>query len=233
MQVVILAGGLGTRIRSVTAACPKSLIPVAGKPFVEHQFVLLRRHHLTNVLFCIGHQGDQIRAHVGDGSRFGLRVSYAEEEPGHLLGTGGALVNALPKLQGEFLVLYGDSYLPTDYAEVVRTFRDSGLRAMMTVFKNDGKWDRSNVRVAKNMVVFYAKTAEPGEADCIDYGLSAFRRSVIEDYSLEELPLDLARVQAELVTHHEMGALMVSERFYEVGSPTGLEELNRVLGDNP
>lgn len=229
MQVVILAGGLGTRLRAVDPARPKILMPVAGRPFVEHQFELLKSHGLTDVLLCIGHLGEQVEAHVGDGSRWGMRVEYSMDRPDRLLGTGGALVNALPKLRDEFLVLYGDSYLPTDFAAVVRHFQSHSQRALMTVYRNEGKWDASNTRVEGGLVVFYSKKARPGEADCIDYGLSAFRRSVIEAYREEPMPLDLARVQVELVARREMGAYVVRERFYEIGKPEGLAELDRHL----
>jgi NDP-sugar pyrophosphorylase family protein len=229
MQTVILAGGLGTRLREVDPTRPKVLMPVAGRPFIEHQFALLKRHGLRDVLLCVGHLGEQVEAHVGDGSRWNLRVQYARENPRELMGTGGALVQALPQLQEEFLVLYGDSYLPTDYAAVVDFYRTCGCRGLMTVFKNDGRWDKSNVRVEGSMVVFYSKSAKPGEADAIDYGLSAFRRSVIEAYAAEPMPLDLARVQSEMVARREMAAYVVRERFYEIGKPEGLAELDALL----
>jgi NDP-sugar pyrophosphorylase family protein len=160
-----------------------------------------------------------------------MRVSYAHEDPVKLLGTGGALVNALPQLREEFLVMYGDSYLPTDYAKLVAWFHEKKLRALMSVYRNEGKWDKSNVRVEGSLVVYYSKSAQAGEADHIDYGLSAFRRSVIEAYQAAERPLDLARIQMDLVARREMGAYVVRERFYEIGKPEGLAELNNYLGN--
>ncbi len=229
MQVVILAGGLGTRLRSVAPDTPKALVPVAGEPFIERQFELLKKNGLKEVLLCIGFQGDQIERHVGDGSRFGMRVKYSYEDPKALLGTGGALLNALPLLAESFFVLYGDSYLPTDYVAVIRAFEACRRPAMMTVYRNEGKWDKSNVRLEGDMIVFYSKAAGPGEADCIDYGLSAFRKSVIQAYAGVTLPLDMAHVQADLVRRGEMAAYVVRERFYEIGKPEGLAELESVL----
>lgn len=229
MQVVILAGGLGTRLRAVAPDVPKALVPVAGKPFVDRQLELLARHDLRDVLLCVGHMADQIEAHLGDGSRLGFRIRYSYEDPGSLLGTGGALLNAVPHLAESFLVMYGDSYLPTDYSAVVRAFRDGRKRAMMCVFRNEGKWDKSNVRVSGGLVTFYSKAARPGEASYIDYGLSAYRRSVIQGYRGATLPLDLARVQADLVRRGEMSAFEVKDRFYEIGKPEGLEELDEAL----
>jgi NDP-sugar pyrophosphorylase family protein len=229
MQVVILAGGLGTRLQAVAGGRPKALVPVANRPFIDHQFALLRRHGLRDIILCVGYLGEMIEAHVGDGSAFDLRVRYAREDPAWLLGTGGALLNALPLLAEEFLVLYGDAYLPADYRAVIRTFRARRNRVLMCVYRNEGRWDQSNVRVSDDRVVFYSKTAGPGEADCIDYGLSAYHRSVIEAYRREPLPLDLARVQQECVARGELGAFVVPERFYEIGKPEGLAELDALL----
>lgn len=229
--MAILAGGLGTRLRSVAADIPKSLVPVAGKPFIENQLALLRRHGIARVLLCVGHLGGAIERHVRDGSAFGVEVSYSREEEGSLMGTGGALVNALPLLEDMFLTLYGDSYLPTDYGAVVRAAARDRTRAMMCVYRNNGKWDPSNVRIAGGMVSFYAKGVRPGEADCIDYGLSAFPRSVIASYAAAAMPLDLARVQGELVRAGQMRAFEVAERFYEIGKPEGLAELDDLLAE--
>lgn len=229
MQVVILAGGLGTRLRSVAAGTPKSLVPVAGRPFIDHQLDLLARHDLRDVLLCVGHLGEMIEDHVGEGSRFGLAVRYSREDPGTLLGTGGALLKALPQLDRTFLVLYGDAYLPTDYRAVVRAFEAGPDPVMMCVYRNENRWDRSNVRVAGDRVVFYSKSAGSGAADCIDYGLSAYRRSVLEAFADAALPLDLALVQQEMVRRGAMGAFVVRDRFYEIGKPEGLAELDALL----
>jgi NDP-sugar pyrophosphorylase family protein len=132
-------------------------------------------------------------------------------------------------LEDEFLVLYGDSYLPTDYAAIVRAFRESGCPALMSVYRNQGRWDRSNVRVADGRVVFYSKSAEAAEVDCIDYGLSAYRRHVLEALRGTPLPLDLAALQRDLVARGEMAAHVVPDRFYEIGKPEGLAEVDRLL----
>lgn len=230
MQVVILAGGLGTRLRSVAPDLPKSLVPVAGRPFVEHQFDLLRKNGLQDVLLCVGFHGDRVQKHVGDGSAFGMRVRYSYEDPAQLLGTGGALLNALPHLREMFFVLYGDSYLPTDYQAVLRAFESSDRPAMMCVYRNEGQWDSSNVKVEGGTVVFYSKAAAVGEANYIDYGLSAYRKSVIQLYAGVTLPLDLGRMQEDLVRRGEVAAFEVKERFYEIGKPEGLAELEALLG---
>lgn len=229
MQMVILAGGLGTRLRSVAPDTPKILVPVAGRPFVEHQFALLRRCGIERVLLCVGHLGDRVEAAIGNGARWGMQVSYAHEDPARLLGTGGALLNALPQLEPMFLVMYGDSYLPVDYAAFARWFTGTTYDAAMTVFRNEGRWDPSNTRIEGDRVVFYSKKAAPGEAPYIDYGLSAYRRGTLERYQGQPLPLDLAKVQGDLVQAGRLGAFEVHERFYEVGKPEGWAELDEKL----
>jgi MurNAc alpha-1-phosphate uridylyltransferase len=220
---------LGTRLRTVAPNTPKALVPVAGRPFVEHQFDLLRPQGFTRILMCVGVGAEAIIAHVGDGRGFGMQVSYSREDPARLLGTGGALVNALPLLDKELLVLYGDSYLPTDYGVIAASFRRIGRPALMSVYRNLGLWDKSNTRVEGDSVVFYSKAAGPGEADCIDYGLSGFRRTVIEAARALPMPLDLARIQQDLVRRGAMGACVVPDRFYEIGKPDGLAELDALL----
>ena len=233
MQVVILAGGSGTRMKSVAGSVPKVLIPVAGRPFIEHQFALLMQSGIRDVLLCVGHLGQLIEDHVGDGSRWGLHVQYAREDPAHLLGTGGALVNALPHLQASFVVMYGDSFLPVDYASFMNAFEQCRQPAMMSVFRNQGRWDHSNTRVAEGQVVFYDKRAAAGTAEFIDYGLTAFRREVIQRYASRPMPLDMAVILQELVKHKTLAAWEAPRRFYEIGKPEGLVELEQFLATLP
>lgn len=229
MQVVILAGGLGTRLKTVAGNLPKALIPVAGRPFIEHQLELLQKNRIADVLLCIGYKGEMIEEHLGDGAAFGLKISYSRESPGKLLGTGGALINAFPRLHEKFMVLYGDSYLPTDYAKVIRAFDEIQALALMCVYRNENKWDPSNVKIEGNSVVFYSKKTSGEKFDYIDYGLSVYKKSVIEQYLNERLPLDLAKVQEDLVAKRQMTAYVVTERFYEIGKPAGLAELGKML----
>jgi NDP-sugar pyrophosphorylase family protein len=190
---------------------------------------MFKRQSLGQILFCTGYLGEMIESYVGDGSKFGVVASYSREAPESLLGTGGALVNALPLLAPEFLVVYGDSYLPTDFRAFMKWSRLSGFPAVMTVFRNAGQWDKSNVRVEGSQVALYSKKAAAGECDFIDYGLSYFKREVIEAYSGAMLPLDLGLVQEQLVAKRSLGAFEVHERFYEVGRPEGVEELGAYL----
>src|SRR5258708_7251307 len=123
LPVAILAGGLATRLRPVTEKIPKLLVEVAGEPFFSHQLRLLKQAGLTRIVLCVGHLGEQIVALYGDGAKWGVQIDYAFDGP-KLLGTGGALIRALPKLGEAFYVLYGDSYLSIDYRTVGKAFQD-------------------------------------------------------------------------------------------------------------
>jgi NDP-sugar pyrophosphorylase family protein len=227
MQVVILAGGLGTRLGPLTADLPKPLVPVNGKPFLAHVFALLKQHGLTRSLVLHGYQGHKLEDAFGNGSQLGVEVSY-RHDGSHLLGTGGALRNALDLLDREFLVLYGDTYLDIDYRAVVSAFRDSGKPSLMTVLRNQGRWDTSNVIFRDGQLLAYDKHNRVPEMEYIDYGLACLRRDVVEELPANQVS-DLAHLYSRLVREGRMGGFEVSRRFYEIGTPQGLVETERYL----
>jgi len=227
IPVAILAGGLATRLRPITEKIPKSLIPVAGKPFLAHQLELLRSRGIRRVVLCVGHLGEMIQRQFGDGKVFGLQLEYSFDGP-KLLGTGGAIKNALPLLGMDFFVLYGDSYLPIQYRPVAEFFRRSGKLGCMTVYRNEGRYDTSNVVFRDGNVVVYDKKNRLPEMRHIDYGLSLFQATVFNAYPAD-LPFDLAEVMGKLVQEEQLAGYEVRERFYEIGSPAGLNELETLL----
>jgi len=224
LPVAILAGGLATRLGSVTAKTPKSLVEVAGKPFVVHQLALLRAAGLRKVVLCVAHFSEQIEAVLGDGHAYGVDIVYSRDR---LQGTGGAVRDALPALGEAFFVLYGDSYLRCDDDAIARAFLASGKLGLMTVFRNEGRYDASNVRFRDGRILLYDKT--PGLADMthIDFGLGAFSARAFAGAAAG--PLDLAAVYRDLLARDELTGYEVSERFYEIGSAPGLEETRRLL----
>jgi NDP-sugar pyrophosphorylase family protein len=225
--LALLAGGLATRMRPATERIPKSMLPVAGEPFVAHQLRLVARQGIAEVVICAGHLGEQIADFVGDGAQFGLDVRYSWDGP-NLLGTGGALRRALPLLGERFLVMYGDSLLPTRFAPVWAAFRRLHMPALMTVFRNEGRWDTSNVEFSEGVIRAYDKLARTPRMRHIDYGLSALAAASLaaqpegEAFDLADFYRDLAR--AGLLAGYE-----VAERFYEIGSPKGLAETGTFL----
>ena len=229
MQAVVLAGGLGTRMHPHTEKIPKSMLEVAGRPFVDWQLELLARSGIRDVVLCIAHLGELIRAHVGDGSRHGISVRYAVEEPGQLMGTAGALRAALPLLAPRFLVTYGDSYLSFDYGEPVRLLeRHADCDGVMAIYRNAGRFEPSNVATDGGWVLRYRKSSSDPDLDHIDYGATALRREVIEALP-PGAPLGLDRVQEDLATRRRLRALVVRERFFEIGSPAGWADLDKHL----
>jgi NDP-sugar pyrophosphorylase family protein len=233
LQCVILAGGLGTRMRPLTETIPKALVPVLGTPFADWQLALLAEQGVERVVYCTGYRGEMLRAHVGDGSRFGLRVAWSDEGD-RLLGTAGAIRLALDRavLDGAFFVLYGDSYLPASFAGAEAAWRGSGAPALMTVLRNDGRWDRSNCVYRDGRVVLYDKRAGAERAAgmrWIDYGLSVLTGEVVAGRVPAGEVADLADLQHDLSRASRLAGLEVSERFYEAGSATGLRDLEEYL----
>lgn len=229
LPVAILAGGLATRLRPITERIPKAMVQVRGEPFVFHQLRLLRRHGVDRAVFCLGYRGEQVVEAVGDGSRFGLRVEYSFDWP-TLLGTAGALKTALPLLGSDFFVLYGDSYLDCGYADIERTYRQAAKLALMTVFRNDGQWDTSNVEFAGGRIIAYSKTHRTDRMRHIDYGLGILSAALL-DAVPSDRPTDLAALYERLAAADALAAFEVAQRFYEVGSFDGLEELEQFLGE--
>jgi len=227
LPVVILAGGLAIRLRPITGKIPKALVEVAGRPFLEHQIDLLKRNAITDVILCVGYLGEMIEQRYGDGKTLGVHLRYSYDSP-KLLGTGGAIKKSLPLLPDAFFVLYGDSYLPVDYQSVAAAFQDAGKPALMTVFANADAWDTSNVWFDDGRIRLYSKRERLKEMRFIDYGLMICTRELF-DGSPDEVPFDLADTLEDLSRRGQLAGYEVNQRFYEIGSPAGLAELDRVL----
>jgi N-acetyl-alpha-D-muramate 1-phosphate uridylyltransferase len=230
LPVAILAGGVATRLGSLAKGTPKALIEVAGRPFAAHQLELLKKNGIEKVVFCVGHLGDRIEAVLGDGSDFGLKAIYTFDGP-QLLGTGGALRQALPLLGRSFFVLYGDSYLDCDYAKIEAHFAASGKLGLMTLFHNRDRWDRSNVVFREGVISRYDKTRSTADMEYIDYGLGILRAEAVQVYPAGTR-LDLETVYQALIARGLLAGFVATRRFYEIGSLQGLEETRRHLARN-
>jgi NDP-sugar pyrophosphorylase family protein len=232
LQVVILAGGLATRMRARFPETPKILLPVGGRPFLDLQVENLVRRGASRLLLCIAHLGDQVRAHVAR-ARFPIPITLTEEGP-RLVGTGGALRAALRAglLDERFVVGFGDSYLPANLDGLMARHAEAGGHLTMTVFRNDDWRIPSNCLVADGRVRWYEKvralSERPAGARWIDYGLTAMERSFVSSWEHED-PLDLATPLTESVRRGEVAAHEVFARFHEIGSPEGLAMLEDAL----
>ena len=227
LPVAILCGGLGTRLLPLTEALPKSLVPVNGEPFLAHQLRLLKRRGVSRVVLLTGHLGEPIRAFAGDGGRFGLSVAVSPDGPVPL-GTAGAVRRALPLLGPAFFVLYGDSYLTCDHEAVGRSFEEAGRLALMTVYRNDGRFVPSNAEFDGGRLLSYDKERPSPGSRHVDYGLGVFRREAFEAGPADGAG-DLADLYRALLAAGQLAAREVPGRFFEAGSIEGLAELEAFL----
>ncbi|MBI2217416.1 MAG: NTP transferase domain-containing protein [Candidatus Rokubacteria bacterium] len=227
MQAVILAGGLGTRLSTLTGDRPKSLVPVLGRPFLDYQLALLDSHGVTDVVLCVGHLAAQIREHVGNGSRFGVRVRLSDEGE-RRLGTGGALRWAEALLDDAFLVLFGDSYLVLDYRAVMASLLASDRLGLMVVRRNDDGYESSDVVVDDGFVAAYGRDRSGPRMVYINYGLSALRRRALLSLA-RGAACSLQELYRPLIEARQLLAYEVHDHYYEIGSPRGLADLEQWL----
>lgn len=222
-QIVVLAGGKATRLYPLTKDQPKSLIPINGISFIAHQIQLFKRNNISEIVLCVGTFSDKIIKYLGDGSKFGVSIKYSVEESSQLLGTLGALRKAYDLLNEHFFVIWGDSYLETDYSKVLEAFLKSGKLGLMTAYKNANKIEPSNMSVRDNMVIDYDKRKNHN-FEYIDYGLSIFRKKAL-DFFQQNHNLDLADLNIKLISLNQLAAFVVHDRYYEIGSFQGIGEL--------
>jgi NDP-sugar pyrophosphorylase family protein len=228
LPIAILAGGLATRLGFLSKDTPKSLIPINGDPFIFHQLKLLKKNGAEKIVLCLGHMGDKIKKAVGDGKNFGLKICYSYDGP-VLLGTGGAIVNALPLLSDLFMIMYGDSYLDINLNDVAKEFMYSGKPGLMTVYKNQNLYDKSNVIYNNGIIELYRKNIADEKMDYVDYGISCFNKNVFTKKG--KIKFDLSEILTELSILNELAGYEVNKRFYEIGSESGIAELENFLSN--
>jgi len=219
-EIAILAGGLATRLKPVTETIPKSLIEVAGKPFIYHQLRLLQSKGIKKAVICAGYLGEQIKDYVRNGDEYGIQVEYSFDG-NKLLGTGGAIKNSLKFFKSNFFILYGDSYLDAEFKDINEYF-------LMTVLKNDGMWDKSNIEFEKGEILVYDKKVSSDKMKYIDYGLGILSKEAFKDFENKEV-FDLEEVYKDLLNKKQLAGFEVKERFYEIGSFAGLEDTEKYL----
>jgi NDP-sugar pyrophosphorylase family protein len=222
VPVALLAGGLATRLHPITATIPKALVEVAGRPFIDHQLALIRHKGVRRVVLCLGNLGEQVEHHLGSGTAYGLELTYSHDGP-QLLGTGGALRRAASLLGDVFWVMYGDSYMDIDYSAVLGHFQRCASLGLMTVLRNDNRWDRSNVVFRDGRLLRYDKRLVSPQMHHIDYGVALLRREALARLAPEQAS-DLADLYRTLVADGQMIGYEVTQRFYEIGTPAALEE---------
>ena len=227
MQTVIICGGLATRLKKLSKNTPKSMIKIKGKPFLEYQLEDLKRQNVKDILLCVGHLSEHIQDYFKDGEKFGLNLTYSHDGD-KALGAIGSIKNAEEKLEDVFFTLYGDSYVFLNYKELYNHFNRQNQNAMMTVFQNNNKYDKSNIILNReNMILQYSGEKKP-EMIYIDYGVSIFRKKVFDQipkdtfYSTKDL-------YTNLVNQKQLQGYKVKKRFYHIGTPEALNEFSKFI----
>ena len=224
LPLAILAGGLGKRLGRKTIHNPKALMDVAGKPFISRQLTYLSNQGFKNIVICTAHLGKKIKDYVGNGSKYNLNVLYSDD--GNMaLGTGGSIKKASKILDKDFFVLYGDSFLPVNFSLIEKAFFNEKKPALMTILKNQGKWDKSNTYF-ENKCIVYNKKNPKVNMNYIDYGVSVVNNSIFEGFPDHE-NFDIAEVFEKLSKSKQLAGFEVKERFYEIGSVKGLNDTIR------
>ena len=230
IPIAIIAGGLGTRLGSISANKPKSLVEINGKPFIDWQISLLKKQEISQIVMCVSHKAEMIMDYVGNGSRYGLEIEYSFDNP-VLNGTGSALRNAVPLLGEKFIVLYGDSYLPVDLFKITQAFVENKYTAMMTIYKNNSEYDISNVKYLADGSIYYKKNSLNEEFNYIDYGLNFFTSEIFSNFQGTNF-LDISEIFEALSEKKLLVSYEVYDRFFEIGSHQGIHDLSKYLKEN-
>ena len=227
LPLVVLAGGFGTRLGSLTENIPKCLIKIRGRAFVDWQIDSFIMNGISEIVFCVSHKSEMVQDYLGDGSKYGIRIQYSVDGIMQL-GTGGAIVKALPMLGENFGVIYGDSYLPIRFKEVEDSFLDRNFLCLMTVYKNQELLDASNIEFLDGHIKEYRKNSKNPRMLHIDYGLMYFKGKAFKRYQSGEY-LDLTNIFNDMVASNEIAGFEVHKRFYEVGSLKGIDSLSEYI----
>jgi NDP-sugar pyrophosphorylase family protein len=233
MQGVILAGGLGTRLRPITEKVPKVMVSVNGHPFIICLLKLLQQNGITEVVLCIGYLGEQIKLYLGDGGGLGMKLSYSEEKE-RLLGTGGALRHARSLLQEQFILFNGDTYPPVDYQEMDASFQRQGKKGMILLYDNsENTGVKSNIAIDDDkMVTRYDKERADLELKYVDAGVLVLKREVVDIISGNG-PISLEKgIYPALIRQRELAAFITRQRFYDMGTTAQLRAFESFIGGN-
>jgi NDP-sugar pyrophosphorylase family protein len=227
LQIVVISGGLATRLGKITKNQPKSMVKICGVPFLQYQLELFKQNGIFRVVLCLGHFGEQIESFFGNGSRFEMDIRYSfENKP---LGTAGALKNAISLLDNEFFTIYGDSYPFLDFSNVLDYFHSKNKLALMTVYKNNNLYGSSNTIISGEMVTKYNKKEKTPEMTYIEYGVNLFRKDILKRIPDDSF-YEMGGVFNSLIEENQLLSYEIKERFYEIGSPWGLAAFKEYIG---
>lgn len=227
MQIVIICGGLATRLGNLAKKTPKSMMDINGKPFIEHQIEMLKKQNIKNIVLCTGHLSEKIESYLGDGKNFGVDIKYSYDG-GKRLGPMGAVKNAESILEKDFFIMYGDSYIFVDFNKVYDFYKENNELVCMVVYKNKNKYDKSNLIVENNRVIGHKDLKVEGKIEYIDYGTS-----ILNKKSLDFIPKDsffsTEDFFKKMIKKNQLLAYEIKKRFYHIGNPKALEEFRNFV----
>jgi len=219
-QIVIIAGGLATRLQPITETIPKSMVLLKGKPFFEYQIELCKKNGVREIIFCGGHLWEQVNNYFGNGEKFGVKIIYSIEN--EKLDTGGAVKNAFEHLDDEFFVMYGDSYLTLDWQKAYKFLKKSGAKGLMTTYENNWHPEPSNVLVGGGGYIKEYNKEKPGkEMRFIEYGINIFPKDIIKKIPGKSFPI--SRYFDFLIKRGQLVSYPSKDRFFEVGCFEGID----------
>jgi NDP-sugar pyrophosphorylase family protein len=225
--MVILCGGLATRLGSLTKNVPKSLIKIYEKPFLQYQIEILKKRSINDIVLCVGHLSEQIKEYFGNGEKFGVNIKYSYDGDKQL-GPIGAIKNAEKLLEKEFFIMYGDSYLDIDFQKISSYFNEFDKLGLMAVYKNFDKYDKSNLIIKNNMIIAYGEKERTKDMVYIDSGTSILKKEALNLIPKQTF-FSTGDFFTKLISKNELLAFEIEKRFYHIGNPEALEEFSNFI----
>lgn len=226
MQIVILCGGLATRLKKLSKKKPKSLIKFKNKPFVIYQIELLKSYGFNNFLLCVGHFSKQIKSKLGNGKKLNVNIDYSHDGK-KLLGTGGSLKKAYKKLDKNFILLNGDSYIMFNPNKLISKYNTSN-KSTILVKKNTRTNLPSNIILKKKLIIDYCKKGIENSR-YIDIGMQIFNSDIFNLYLKKNEYYDLEHIYKIMIKKKNLSYLKTNATFFEIGSFKGIKSFNNYL----
>lgn len=214
-QAVILAGGLGTRLRPLTNDRPKPMVEIAGKPFLEHLVELLKANGIEEIVMLLGYMPEKITEYFGDGAKFGIKIKYSIGDVDWETGT--RIKKAEKLLNNRFLLMYSDNYWPLDLAKLSAFHESAGLSATVTVYSNKDKFTRNNLKLINGLVEYYDPSRLKTDLNGVDIGFFILEKSILDlmpdsNFSFEK------EILPALVADQNLSGFMTNHKYYSIGS---------------
>lgn len=223
ISVAILAGGLGSRLKTLTKKKPKSLIKIDGEPFIIKQLKILQAQGFKKVVICLGHLSEQVKKEIRS-YNFDMNILFSFDGK-DLLGTGGAIKKAFKKLSNPFVVIYGDVYFNLNFKKILYLFENFFFNdSLMIVHRNRRNYEKSNIQLLKKNKILYDKFNTNKKMKYIDHGISVFNK---KSFKKTKKKFDLSELQSKLSYKRKLYGYITKKQSYEIGSLKGIQNLKK------